>query len=121
MKRTFSIFQLKCPRCSKGELFTHKGLFRYSHMLDMHEECSHCHLHYEIEPGFWLGSLWTSYPIIVLTELPFLICALVIDTINPFWFFGGMVVAFFIMYPVMLRLGRSIWIHINVREKVIQN
>jgi hypothetical protein len=28
-----------------------------------------------------------------------------------------MVLAFIIVFPVMMRLGRSIWIHINVRKR----
>lgn len=116
MNRLISMLRLKCPKCSKGDLFVTKGLFRYSRMLDMPEKCSSCGQVYCIEPGFWLGSLWTSYPIIVLTELPFLLCALLIDSVNPAWFFGGMVIAFIIVYPVMLRLGRSIWIHLNIRK-----
>jgi hypothetical protein len=83
-------------------------------MLDMPENCPHCGQKYCIEPGFWLGSLWTSYPIVILTELPFLFGALISD--HPFWFFGGMLIAFVIVYPVMLRLGRSIWIHLNIRK-----
>ena len=115
MKRILSIIRLKCPRCSKGDLFDKKGLFLYSKMLGMPEGCSHCKQKYEIEPGFWLGSLWTSYPLIVIIELPFLIGALITETINPFWFFGAMVISFFITFPLLLRLGRSIWIHINIR------
>lgn len=117
MNRAASMLLLKCPKCSKGDLFVSKGLFCYSRMLDMPENCPHCGQKYCIEPGFWLGSLWTSYPIIIITELPFLLCALFVDSISPFWFFGGMVLAFIIVYPVMLRLGRSIWIHINVRPE----
>lgn len=117
MNRMSSILKLKCPRCSEGDLFIKKGLVRYSHMLDMPEHCPHCGQKYSIEPGFWLGSLWTSYPIVIATELPFLIAALVVDSISPFWFFGGMLIAFILVYPIMLRLGRSIWIHINIRAE----
>lgn len=117
MNRAISILRLKCPKCSKGDLFTKKGLLRYSQILEMHENCSNCGQKYCIEPGFWLGSLWTSYPIIIITELPFLLCALIIDSVNPFWFFGGMILAFILVYPVMLRLGRSIWIHLNIRAE----
>lgn len=84
-------------------------------MLGMPERCSHCGLKYDLEPGFWLGALWTSYPIVVLLELPFLITALMLDGIGMWLSFVGMVMAFFIAWPLMLRLGRSFWIHINVR------
>lgn len=115
MNRVISSLKLKCPKCSKGDLFVSKGLLRYTQMLDMPENCPNCGQKYCIEPGFWLGALWTSYPIVVLTELPFLLGALLSDTINPFWFFGAMMLAFVFVYPIMLRLGRSIWIHINLK------
>lgn len=81
----------------------------------MPKECSKCKLHYEVEHGFWLGSLWTSYPIVVLIEVPFLFAALFADGMMVWGYFTMMIVAFLIAWPLMLRLGRSIWIHINVR------
>lgn len=111
-----SIFGLKCPRCSKGDLFTKKGLIVYSDMLEMHESCSECNLHYELEPGFWLGALWTSYPIVVLIELPFLFLAILAKGDIVWLWFAIMVCSLAISYPIMLRLGRSAWIHLNVRE-----
>lgn len=110
-----SILGLKCPRCRKGNLFIKKGLVVYKKMLDMEPKCPHCNLNYEIEPGFWLGALWTSYPIVVLIELPFLITALLVDGIGMWLSFLGLVLAFFITWPLMLRLGRSLWIHLNIR------
>ncbi len=110
-----SIFTLKCPRCRRGNLFIKKGMIVYTQMLDMEERCPHCDLKYELEPGFWLGSLWTSYPIVILIELPFLITALIVDGTAMWLSFLGLVLAFFIAWPLMLRLGRSLWIHLNVR------
>ncbi|MGY8925701.1 MAG: DUF983 domain-containing protein [Flavobacteriales bacterium] len=110
-----SIFGLKCPRCRSGELFTRKGLIVFGELLKMPKECSNCKLHYDMEPGFWLGSLWTSYPIVVLIEVPFLFAALFADGMMVWGYFTMMIVAFLIAWPLMLRLGRSIWIHLNVR------
>ncbi|MFT5822580.1 MAG: hypothetical protein ACI8ZM_003836 [Crocinitomix sp.] len=81
----------------------------------MPEHCSVCQQKYLIEPGFWIGALWTSYPIIVLIELPFLLAAVNFDGINIWACFGLMLIAFAIFFPLMLRLGRSIWIHIFIR------
>ena len=38
-----------CPRCGAGKLFT--GWFR------MVAECPNCHLHFEREPGYWVGAV----------------------------------------------------------------
>ena len=83
----------------------------------MSHECGKCGQIYEIEPGFWIGALWTSYPIVIAIEVPFLLMALLSKTISPWLSFGFMLLAFLVFYPLMLRLGRSIWIHISVRYK----
>ncbi|MBL1279479.1 MAG: DUF983 domain-containing protein [Fluviicola sp.] len=111
-----SVLGLNCPNCRKGDLFTKKGVIVYSEMLEMPEECPNCNFHYEMEPGFWLGSLWTSYPIIVLIEVPFLFLALFADGAMIWVYFGAMILSFLVAWPLMLRLGRSIWIHVNVRK-----
>jgi len=117
-KRYRSIIGLKCPRCSKGDLFIKKGLIVYSGMLSMHEHCQVCNQKFEIEPGFWIGALWTSYPIVVVIEIPFLMMALFSETLGPWIPLAMMFFAFYLAYPIMLRLGRSIWIHSWVRYDV---
>lgn len=39
----------KCPRCGAGKLFP--GWFR------MVPDCPNCHLHFEREPGYWVGAV----------------------------------------------------------------
>ena len=112
-----AVFGLKCPRCKKGDLFNKNGLIVYSDMLGMPERCSSCDLKYELEPGFWLGALWTSYPLVILLEMPFLISALILDGVGVWISFIGMVLAFLIAWPLLLRLGRSFWIHVNIRAE----
>lgn len=83
----------------------------------MHERCEVCNLKFEIEPGFWLGALWASYPIVVLLEFPFLMLAVFSESLSPWFYFSLMILAFFISWPLMLRLGRSAWIHVWVKYK----
>ncbi len=117
MSKLESILKLKCPQCRKGNLFVKTGLFRYKKILLMHNNCPNCGLKYELEPGFWIGSLWTSYPIIVVIELPFLLCALIYP-INILTLFLTMSLTMLLFYPLMLRLGRAIWIHIFISKNV---
>jgi len=112
---TTSIVKLKCPKCRQGNLFIENGLFQFKNILKMPDHCSVCQQKFEIEPGFWIGALWTSYPILIAIEVPFLLLALLSETINPWLSFGCMLIAFILFYPLMLRLGRSLWIHISIR------
>jgi hypothetical protein len=50
--------KLKCPRCGQAPMFS--GLFR------THERCAHCHLKYEREPGYFLGSIYINYGVTAL-------------------------------------------------------
>lgn len=117
MKKVKSILKLKCPQCSKGDLFVKSGLFRYQNILDMPETCPKCDQKFEIEPGFWIGALWTSYPIIVFLEMPFLILAVYSQNINFIAIIAIMILVLIVFYPLILRLGRSIWIHFFVSKK----
>ena len=91
-----SMFGLKCPRCRKGKLFTRRGLFVYREMLKMPENCAVCNQKFEIEPGFWIGAMWISYPFVVAIEMPFFFLALFADDNNVWIYFGLMIVAFLI-------------------------
>ena len=112
-----SILTLKCPSCRQENMFKQRGLFVYYHPLDMHENCSKCGQKYEIEPGFWIGALWASYPIVVIIETPFLFTAIAAESLNVWYTYGLMIVAFGIFFPLMLRLGRSIWAHIFIKYR----
>ena len=80
----------------------------------MPECCPICNQKYEIEPGFWLGALWTSYPIVVLIELPFLLTAILAYNVDPFVTIGLMGLLFLTLWSTILRLGRSIWINLSI-------
>lgn len=110
-----SVLGLHCPRCRKGHLFKKRGLIRYTEILEMPDKCEVCGLTYEIENGFWIGAMWISYPLVVAIELPFLILALFADSFYTWVYFTSMVLAFLLFWPLILRLGRSLWIHVNVR------
>lgn len=113
----YSVFNSKCPRCRKGNLFQEKGLFKYKNLLLMNEKCGHCDLHYEIEPGFWIGSLYASYPFIVIIGVPFIFLALISEG-NMAIVYCGIMLFFLILFrPLFIRLGRSLWIHLNVGFK----
>src|SRR5689334_10589707 len=68
--KLFSITHLKCPRCQRGDLFSVSNSYNLKRMLDMPARCHVCHQDFKIEPGFYSGALWISYPIVVIITLP---------------------------------------------------
>ena len=114
--KSYSILYNKCPKCHRGK-FWHKNNPYLNILKDnklTNDHCNRCKFKYEIEPGFWLGALWTSYPLVVLIEIPFLFTAILAYDVNPFIAIGLMAFLFLIMWSTILRLGRSIWINLSV-------
>ncbi|CAN5389341.1 DUF983 domain-containing protein [soil metagenome] len=59
-----AIFEGKCPRCRKGDLFT----YPISHITNFYvtnKNCPSCNLRFEQEPGFFFGAMYISYAFVV--------------------------------------------------------
>jgi uncharacterized protein (DUF983 family) len=54
-----ALLKCKCPRCQSGDMFISGALDK--RFMQMHHDCPHCKLHFEIEPGFFWGSMYISY------------------------------------------------------------
>jgi len=113
--KAYSILRLKCPRCHKGNLFSVKNAYNLKRVLDMPDRCPVCNQDFRIEPGFYTGALWVSFPIIVLLAVPLWILV--------FWFadfsfdmmfllFAGLIIG---LQPPIMRYSRAIWIGVFVK------
>lgn len=58
-----SAIQGKCPRCRKGEMFSAPLLSFKS--KKMRENCPHCGLKFEKEPGYFYVAMYVSYAFVV--------------------------------------------------------
>lgn len=110
-----SIWNYKCPQCREGDLF--KKPFSISNPLNMNEKCSHCSQSFEPEPGYWFGAMFISYIWTAWTCL--FIMAVGIWGLG--WSveasFGALVLISALSYFFVLRISRSMYIHIDVRYK----
>ncbi|MEM1319635.1 MAG: DUF983 domain-containing protein [Bacteroidota bacterium] len=110
-----SIMTYHCPRCRSSKLF--KEPFEFSDPLAMHEQCAVCGQRFEPEPGFYYGAMFISYGLSsILLLVPSLILVLGFS-----WeaeaAIGLVLFLAAISYFKILRLSRSVWIHINVRMR----
>jgi uncharacterized protein (DUF983 family) len=109
----YSILKLKCPKCHEGNLFTVPNAWNLNKMLDMPDHCPVCGQDFRVEPGFYTGALWPSYPIVVIIGL--LLASLLLffpEHPVPIFITIGAVLIF--LQPIIMRWGRAIWIHIFV-------
>lgn len=113
--KKYSVIHLKCPKCQEGNLFTYKNPYKLKYCLTMPDRCPVCNQDFQIEPGFYYGALWASYPLVVL---------ITIAVTSFFYLYLELPLAAFIfilaftmltLQPLILRLGRAIWINVFVR------
>ena len=113
--KTYSILKLKCPKCHEGNLFIHKNPYHLKRCLMMDDNCTICGQDFVVEPGFYYGALWMSYPVVVL---------IVIAITSIFYLYLDYSLTYFmlifstvmlIIQPYIIRLGRAMWINIFVK------
>lgn len=81
----------------------------------MPEKCSNCELNYMPEPGYYFGAMFISYGWTVWTILAIVgFCMLVLD-----WSveasFGLVIFVSALTYFFIMRISRSMYIHMDVR------
>jgi uncharacterized protein (DUF983 family) len=105
-----TIFTGSCPVCQHESMYKENNPYKISKLFDMHTKCSHCGTKYKIEPSFFYGAMYVSYPV----GIAFATAAFVIS----FLFFGAsLLTSFFIILatlvvflPVIVRISRNIWV-----------
>lgn len=106
-----SILFGKCPVCQNESMYKESNPYKLSQTLKMHERCSHCETKYKIEPSFFYGAMYVSYPVgIIFAGIAFAITYFFLDAtlINTFLAIVGTMIIFL---PIIMRLSRNIWIN----------
>lgn len=114
MSKLYSVARFKCPRCHKGNLFVKRNPYSFKDSLQMPDRCPVCNQDFKIEPGFYIGALWTSFPIVIFIMTILSVFLLVYIKMDMNWFFVVITVILFSLQPIIIRLARAIWINIFV-------
>ena len=95
-------WRLRCPRCGQGRLF--------KSLIAMRSQCERCHLRYEREPGYFLGSIYINYGLTALLVTIIYFALFFSGAISPqaaLW----VVTAFALAFPLwFFRYARSLWL-----------
>ena len=109
-----SILTGTCPRCQEESMYVEKNPYNLPKIYEMHEDCSHCGLHYQIEPSFFYGAMYVSYGITVIVGIATFIIAKVILGLELTPSFIAIIVALVVTMPITARLARNIYINMFV-------
>lgn len=110
-----SMIKGTCPKCQEESMYEVSNPYDLSKTLKMHSECSHCHLHYAIEPSFFYGAMYVSYGLGVALAVASFIIAKVFMNASLKVSFIAIIVSLIVLMPVIMRLSRNIWINIFVK------
>ncbi len=109
-----SILTGSCPRCQEENMYVEKNPYKLNTLYKMYDTCSHCKLHYKLEPSFFYGAMYVSYALSVAFGVAFFIISYVFLGSNLPIAFGSIVVGLLLLMPVIARLSRNIYINMFV-------
>jgi len=116
------ILNNRCPRCREGKLFVKSNPYIFSETAHMNERCPVCGQPTEIEVGFYIGTGYVSYALMVAFFVSSFVAWKVLigmtfeldDNRIFYWMFGSIALVI-LLQPVFMRLSRSIWIAMFVK------
>ncbi|MBC6410581.1 MAG: DUF983 domain-containing protein [Ekhidna sp.] len=115
MKLIQSILKHRCPQCREGRLFTHSA-YHLKKTMKMYEKCSQCGQSFHLEPSFYYGALYVSYGLqVAIFATVSGAIAILYPGAPTAWYLIGVTVAILVLFPLVIRFSRSIWIHIFVK------
>jgi len=105
IQRFSAILRQRCPRCFRGAVF--RG------PITMNEFCPHCGLHFEREPGYFIGAMdvacYLTVPVLFLLVLAIRLLTNWSDTACL-----SLGTALYLpLIPAMFRCSRVVWMHID--------
>ncbi|NQX84792.1 MAG: DUF983 domain-containing protein [Flavobacteriaceae bacterium] len=119
--KVYSVFTGACPVCHKESMYVEKNPYKLKYTLRMRSVCCSCKTRYKIEPSFFFGAMYVSYPVgLVFAGTAFILA---------YWGLGfglipsyiAIVLVMVLSLPVILRLSRNIWINFFMRYKSKNN
>lgn len=108
---TPALVACKCPKCRKGDIFTHKA-YELRKFMEMYVHCPHCGLKYEIETGFFWGAMYVTYTFTsAFFVMGIFIYFFFLRTISVWYFSLGFVLFIISILPLMVRYSRVVMLY----------
>jgi uncharacterized protein (DUF983 family) len=110
----YSILTGSCPKCHEERMYQDKNPYHLNTIYKMNDNCSHCGLHYKIEPSFFYGAMYVSYALTVAIGVAAFIIAHFFIGLDLIKSFAAIIIALIGLMPITARIARNIYINIFV-------
>jgi len=103
------------PRCLRGDLYLDNRIYALRSLTKMHKECPCCGQSYEPENWFYYGAMYVSYGFTILLVMPVMLALHFFFELHMLLIFAAIIVEVMLLYPLILRWSRNIWLNIFVK------
>ncbi len=119
-----AILNAKCPQCREGDMFK-SNAYNLGHFSEMNEYCKKCHFHFEVEPGFFIGSMFISYAFTVAVFIVFGFATyFILDDPDVWVYMAVILTVILITLPVNFRYSRILMLYlfggVNYKSKQVE-
>ncbi|WP_306549823.1 DUF983 domain-containing protein [Daejeonella sp.] len=106
-----AIVKAKCPRCRRGNIFA--GSLYGLNLQNTNENCSHCGMRFEVEPGFFYGAMYVSYTFVVVEMLNVGLITYLItgNDKSPWLYITTILLTILALTPINYRYSRVLLLH----------
>ncbi len=106
------IIKGECPQCHQGKMFNYPA-YDLRSFGKANTTCSVCGLHFEIEPGFFIGAMYVSYAMNVGLFLTTVFVLYFFFNDPVLWIYIASVTSLSLLaYPLIFRYSRILFLHI---------
>jgi uncharacterized protein (DUF983 family) len=107
----YALIKSKCPRCRRGDMFAN-SMYGFKQQK-MHDNCPHCNLKFEREPGYFYVAMFVSYALnvaqmVIAGMLTYFITG---NTESPWLYMATIFPLVFILAPFNYRFSRLILLY----------
>lgn len=113
--KIYSIVSGKCPVCHNQSMYKAPNPYMVSKLFEMNERCTSCGTKYKIEPSFFYGAMYVSYPVGIFFACAAFVLSYLVFGLNLVNTYLIMVLTLIVLLPVIIRLSRNIWINIFMK------
>jgi len=112
----YSVMHNKCPRCNEGDFFKTSNPYDFKLFDKMEPQCPVCGQLYEPEVGYYYGAMYMSYAInVFLFVAVWAAYSIFLPDASVGWTIGTIAVLSLILFPIIFRVSRLLWINLFVR------